>query len=262
MIAKIGQLKDFIKNNKKKVLFGVFFFFFVLSVGFAGYLGYNKYVENDKLIKSLKNEKANIIEKTKQLESQISQLNITSSEKDKIIEADKSTIIARDTEIQNLKKEIEFLKSSSSRTSLVRREGSTSVSSGSIYDRIKITSSFRNQIFRALDLLKAYDNSNYQMINQQVNYIYEDSECGGIQIKRNIYIGNCGGSSSDIVIASVMVHEATHVYNVYVRKIYSYNTKEQELPAYQAELATAQKLGAPQYFIDYINQQINYWNSM
>jgi hypothetical protein len=166
----------------------------------------------------------------------------------------------RDDQIASLQKETSALKSSPSRPSAAPPRSAAPATS--IYDRISASPSFHDQIMRALNLLKEYDPATYSMVNQQVGTIFELPQCSGVagvQVKRDIYIASCG--ATDIEVASVVSHEATHVYNVYVRGIYSYNTREQELPAYQAQLATAQKLGAPQSYLNFINSGITYWSS-
>ena len=129
----------------------------------------------------------------------------------------------------------------------------------SIYDRINGSDEFKNQIIGALQLMQAADNEHFQIVESQVTTINYFDNYGGYQENRDIYIGSNGYDPA--IIASVISHEAQHVYNVYVDGIYGYHTKAQELPCYQAELITAQKLGAPAYFITSVEAQIAYWQS-
>lgn len=130
--------------------------------------------------------------------------------------------------------------------------------STSIYDHIVGSDDFKNKITAALNLLSAQDNEHFQIVSRQVSTINEYDNYGGYQEKRDIYIG---ADANAAITGSIIVHEAQHVYNVYISKIYSYHTKEQELPCYQAELLVAQRLGAPDFFITSVQSSINYWQT-
>lgn len=168
----------------------------------------------------------------------------------------------KNNEIDALKKENETLKqSAANQTKIFAAEPSPAPSApvSSVYDKVVGDDQFKAKIFAALDLLKAGDNEHFQLVNNQISHIYGLDDYGGKQIKRDIYISIADNDNT--TIASVIVHEARHVYTVYVEKIYSYGTKEQELPSYQAELLSAQRLGAPAYFISSVESQIAYWQS-
>lgn len=172
----------------------------------------------------------------------------------------------KDTQLDEKNKEIESLKQASNNS--IRNdvendtasdiEATTDQNSSSIYDRINGSDDFKNKIINALNLMQAQDGEHYQMTETQVETINENDNYGGKQEKRNIYIG---ADANAAITASLISHETQHVYNVYVDRIWSYNTKEQELPCYEAELATAQKLGAPAFFITSIQDSISYWQS-
>jgi uncharacterized protein YjaZ len=165
----------------------------------------------------------------------------------------------KNTEITNLQQ----AKNEAIRSDVVSDPKATSNStlvqqSSSIYDHIIGSDDFKNKIINALDLLSANDNEHFQIVASQVETINEYNDYGGYQEKRNIYIG---ADANPAITASLISHEAQHVYNVYVSGIWSYHTKEQELPCYEAELATAQRLGAPAFFIASVQSDIDYWNS-
>lgn len=130
--------------------------------------------------------------------------------------------------------------------------------STSIYDNINGSDDFKNKITSALNLLSEKDSEHFQMAASQVSSINEFDNYGGKQERRDIYIG---ADANPAIAASLITHEAQHVYNVYVRGIWSYHTKEQELPCYEAELSTAQRVGAPEFFISSIQNDITYWQS-
>lgn len=135
---------------------------------------------------------------------------------------------------------------------------STSNQQSSIYDHINGSDEFKNRIINALNLLSSADSEHFQIVTSQVATINEYDNYGGYQEKRNIYIG---ADDNAAITASLITHEAQHVYNVYVDRIWSYHTKEQELPCYEAELIAAQRLGAPQFFIISVQDNITYWQS-
>ena len=134
----------------------------------------------------------------------------------------------------------------------------TSNQQSSIYSRVNGSEVFNNRIVNALNLLAAQDGEHFQIVASQVESINEYNDYGGYQEKRNIYIG---ADENPAITGSIISHEAQHVYNVYVDKIYSYHTKEQELPCYQAELLAAQRLGAPAFFIASVQSSIDYWQA-
>ncbi|MFA5158131.1 MAG: hypothetical protein WC451_03040 [Patescibacteria group bacterium] len=128
----------------------------------------------------------------------------------------------------------------------------------SIYDHIVGSDDFKIKIVAALNLLSAQDNEHFQIVSRQVSTINEYNNYGGYQERRDIYIG---ADANAAITGSIIAHEARHVYNVYVDKIYSYHTKEQELPCYQAELLAAQRLSAPDFFITSVQNSINFWQT-
>lgn len=172
----------------------------------------------------------------------------------------------KNTEIEGKNKEIEDLKQAKNQSvqsevasdTKVSTDTTANQSSASIYDHINGSDEFKNRIVAALDLLKASDNEHYQIAASQVSTINEYDNYGGYQDKRNIYIGADGNPS---ITASLISHEAQHVYNVYVARIYSYHTQEQELPCYEVELVTAQRVGAPAFFITSVQNNIDYWKT-
>ena len=182
-----------------------------------------------------------------------------------LVAADES-IKLKDAEIAEKNKEIETLKNA--KNNAVQNEvasdaketsnETSSQQSLSIYYNINGSDDFKNKIISALDLLSAGDNEHFQIASSQVESINEYNNYGGYQEKRNIYIG---ADANAAITASLISHEAMHVYNVYVNKIWSYHTKEQELPSYQAELVTAQRLNAPSFFVISVQNNIDYWNS-
>jgi len=167
----------------------------------------------------------------------------------------------KDTQIEEQNKEIENLKQTTNNTVINPEEITTNTdqNSDSIYNRINGSDEFKNQIIDALRLMQTGDNEHFQIVESQVTTINYFDNYGGYQENRDIYIGSNGYNIA--IIASVISHEAQHVYNVYVDGIYGYHTKAQELPCYQAELITAQRLGAPTYFITSVENQIAYWES-
>lgn len=182
------------------------------------------------------------------------------------IETANESIKQKDAEITEKNKEIEDLKQAKNETvqsevASDTKETSNSTESqqsSSIYNNINGSDDFKNKITNALNLLSAGDSEHFQIASSQVASINEYNDYGGYQEKRNIYIG---ADANAAITASLISHEAQHVYNVYVNRIYSYHTKEQELPCYEAELETAERLNAPAFFITSIQSNITYWQS-
>jgi len=229
--------KDFL--SRRKLL--LYFLCLIVVVGIVSYGGFFIYGK----FKALKQERDSLDIQNIQLEEQLNKAQEDIQKKEELLEK-------KNKEISELQKKINSLSRSASST--------TVPAATTIYERIKVSSDFRPQIIRSINLLRQNVNKYYQILNQQVGYIYQTDYCGGIQMKRDIYMGDCDGMYPDSIIASMIVHEAMHVYNVYVNGVYSKDTKEQELPSYQAELEAAKKLNAPKYFIDFLYQQIEYWN--
>lgn len=183
------------------------------------------------------------------------------------ITAEKETLDKENTDLKNQlaekDKEIKSLGKSANNATPVpttTTTTTTTTSSGSsIYDKIEGSAEFKALMSSALDLMQARDGEHYQLVNSQVSRIYSWDSYGAKQEQRNIYIGSVGFDVA--TIGSYITHEATHVYNVYVRGIYSYGTREQELPCYEAELLAAERLGAPANFISSIESQIAYWQT-
>lgn len=171
------------------------------------------------------------------------------------IKAKDAQLTEKDKEIENLKQ----AKNNSIRSDVESdTEANASENSSSISDKINGSDDFKNKINSALSLMQAQDGEHYQVVMSQVSTINEYDNYGGYQEKRNIYIG---ADANAAITASLISHEAQHVYNVYVSGIWSYHTKEQELPCYEAELVTAQRTGAPAFFIQSVQDNINYWQS-
>jgi hypothetical protein len=233
------------KEFFKKHLFQILVIILVILTGFSNYLLYDYY----KKITNLQNEKEVLNQeyiKTKQ-----------------DLEAANESIKQKDAQLDEKSKEIENLtqsKANTTTTDTIAQAPATTTNqhTSSIYDRISGSDEFKNKIVSALDLLKAQDNEHYNIVSSQVGTIYEYDNYGGYQEKRNIHIG---ADANPAITAPIIVHEAQHVYNVYVNKIYSYNTKEQELPCYEAELVAAQRVGSPAFFITSIESSISYWQS-
>lgn len=204
------------------------------------------------------------------IESENQVLKELLEEKEKALSNKDLTIQQKDAEIERLKKENEALKKSASRTSAPTTENennsepapveTSTPTSSSIYDRLSVSDAFRPRLTEAIRLIESQDSVHFNVLNGQVSQVYEMQSGGGMQVKRDIYI-NPASANDKTVLASMIVHESQHVYNVYIDKIYSYGTKEQELPCYEAELDAAQKFGAPSYFISFLNSQIAYWGS-
>ena len=184
------------------------------------------------------------------------------------ITAEKESLTKENTDLKNQivekDKEIESLGKSANNatpipTTTTTTTTTTTSGGSSIYDKIEGSAEFKALMSSALDLMQARDGEHYQLVNSQVSHIYSWDGYGAKQEQRNIYIGSVGFDVA--TIGSYITHEATHVYNVYVRRIYSYGTKEQELPCYEAELLAAQRLGAPANFISSVESQIAYWQT-
>lgn len=141
-------------------------------------------------------------------------------------------------------------------------QGAASSSSSTIYDRIQVSDAFKPQVVRALDMIKANDGHSFGLLNAYVESINEMAGCGGYQVKKPIYVGSCGGTSPDYEIAAIIVHETTHVENVYVKKIYSVGTKAQELPAYQRQYDFAAKVGAPQSYLTFVQSKVDQYAAL
>jgi hypothetical protein len=169
------------------------------------------------------------------------------------------SIKLKDTELTQKNKEIEDLNNKTNKATVSAPSSDSSSSQGSsIYDRIDGSDDFKARIKAALDALQG-DGEHFSIASSQVATIFEYDNYGGMQQQRNIYIG--AQANDPTITASLISHEAQHVYNVYVDGIYSYGTKEQELPCYEAELATAQRIGAPAGFITSVQNQVNYWQT-
>ena len=228
-------MKDFFRKNLLLILAGVLI---VLLTGLSVYLYYcNPKIEN------INKEKETLNQQYLKARQELDAANESLDEKNK--------------EIEDLKQ----ARNNATRTDVESDAGETNTSSqqsSSIYDHINGSDDFKNKIVNALNLLSAGDGEHFQIVSSQVETINEYDNFGGYQEKRNIYIG---ADANPAITASLISHEAQHVYNVYVDKIWSYHTKEQELPCYEAELATAQKLGAPAFFIASVQNDVNYWQS-
>ena len=174
------------------------------------------------------------------------------------LDAANKSLDEKNKEIENLKQ----ARNNTTRTDVENDADETadtpSQQSSSIYDHINGSDDFKNKIVNALNLLSAGDSERFQIVTSQVGTINEYDNYGGYQEKRDIYIG---ADANAAITASLISHEAQHIYNVYVDRIWSYHTKEQELPCYEAELATAQRLGAPAFFIASVQNDVNYWQS-
>jgi hypothetical protein len=212
-------------------------------------------------------EKNRLIADVMLLSSQRDSLQANIAERDATILKNIEDLNAKSTQIQELEKHVSGLNQQISelnkRIQSLGRSSNTSIQpKTTIYDRVQVSDAFRPQVIRALELIQANDSHVFSVLNTHVEAIYEMQGCGGFQVKRPIYVGNCGYAESDVVIASIIVHEAVHIENVYIKRIVSIGTKEQELPAYQREYQFASKLGAPQWFLDSILNQIAYYESL
>lgn len=218
----------------------------------------------------LQDQKQNLIFEMAALSSERDSLQAELAEKEKALESTNKKTSKQAKQVQDLKKQVKNLNQkieslnnqiSSYSYSAVGSE-SQPASQSSIYDRVEVSKKFKPQIIRALDLIKSHDSHSFSVLNTHVDAVYEMSGCGGFQVKRPIYIGNCGFTATDVMIAATIVHETVHVENVYVKKIYSINTKEQELPAYKAQYNFAANLGAPDWYLESIQDQIDYYSSL
>lgn len=245
--VKIKLMKDFLAKKPLLILTGVLI---ILLAGLSVYLFYSY----EQKVSGLTKEKEALNQqylKTKQ-----------------DLDAASESIKLKDTQLGEKDKEIESLKQASNKairndvaSDAEKTSGETPVqppSPSSIYDKINGSDDFKNKIISALNLLSAQDSEHFQIAASQVSSINENDDYGGKQQKRDIYIG---ADANPAITASLISHEAQHVYNVYVNKIWSYHTKEQELPCYEAELATAQRLGAPAFFIASVQSDVDYWRS-
>lgn len=218
----------------------------ILIIGLSSLSGYF-YVSYNQKLNNLKKENEELNQKYLKTKNDLSKAT--------------ENLKLKDAQIEKQNKEIENLKQTTNNTLINPEEITTDTNqnSDSIYNKINGSDEFKNQIINALQLMQAGDNEHFQIVENQVATINYFDNYGGYQENRDIYIGSNGYNIA--IIASVISHEAQHVYNVYVSGIYGYNTKEQELPCYQAELITAQRLGAPTYFITSVEDQIAYWES-
>ena len=238
-------MKDLTRKNVLLIVAGIFI---VVLAGLSGYLVFS----NDSKINTLRAEKEALSRQYLKAKNDLAVAN--------------QSIQLKDTQLSEKDKEIESLKQAKNnavREDVVSDSGETekepsSQKTNSIYDNINGSDDFKNKISNALNLLSEKDSEHFQMATNQVEAINEYNDFGGMQEKRNIYIG---ADANAAITASLIAHEAQHVYNVYVDKIWSYHTKEQELPCYEAELATAQSLGAPAFFITSVQTQIDYWKT-
>lgn len=238
-------MKDLKRKNVLLVVAGIFI---IVLAGLSGYLVFSN------------NSKINTLESEKEA---LSQQYLKA--KDDLAVASQS-IKLKDTQLSEKDKEIESLKQA--KNNAVREDVAIDSEetvkepsvpkTASIYDNINGSDDFKNKITNALNLLSEKDSEHFQMTASQVEAINEYNDFGGMQEKRNIYIG---ADANAAITASLIAHEAQHVYNVYVDKIWSYHTKEQELPCYEAELSTAQSLGAPAFFVTSVQSQIDYWKT-
>ena len=227
-------MKEYIKKHPVLVLVIAS----VLLIGLSGYLFY----ENNNLINQ------NIVLRG---QYEKSQQDLTTANE---------SIKQKDTQLNEKNTEIESLKQTRnlSTTPTESPEDTVTSTSSSIYDRINGSDDFKNKIINALNLLQSQDGEHYSLVAGQVETINEYDNYGGYQEKRNIFIG---ADANPAITAPIIVHEAQHVYNVYVNRIWSYGTKEQELPCYEAELLSAQRVGSPAFFITSIQNNVNYWQS-
>jgi outer membrane murein-binding lipoprotein Lpp len=238
-------MKDFLRKNLLLIIASVLI---VLLTGLSGYLFYS----NNQKINNLNNEKETLSQQYSKAKQDLDTAN--------------ESIKLKDTQLGEKDKEIESLKqvaNNAVRNDVTNDAKQTSSEipsqeSSSIYDKINGSDDFKNKISSALSLLSEKDSEHFQMTSNQVESINEYNDFGGKQEKRNIYIG---ADANAAITASLISHEAQHVYNVYVDRIWSYHTKEQELPCYQAELVTAQRVGAPAFFISSVQSSIDYWQS-
>lgn len=242
-------MKDFIRKNLSRILAVILI---LLLVGLSGYLVYFYKQKID----NLKKEKEVLNRQYLKAKQDLDKAN--------------ESIKAKDTQLDEKNKEIENLKQASNNairsdvandtqeTSQETNNDSSSQESPSIYNHINGSDDFKNKITNALNLLSANDSEHFQLASSQVATINEYDNYGGYQEKRNIYIG---ADANAAITGSLIAHEAQHVYNVYVSGIWSYHTKEQELPCYETELLAAQRLGAPAFFIQSVQSNITYWQS-
>lgn len=249
-----------------------------IVAGFAGtYYFYNKSQDTENLRQEL-SIKLNELEAVKNdLQTELDARGDQISRSNEDIAAKDAKIKELEQQIQDLNKKIAGLVQASTQRSGGRSGGTGAVAqsppsagggnasatpSGTIYDRIQVSDGFRPQVVRALDMIKANDGHAYGLLNAYVESINEMSGCGGYQVKKPIYVGSCGGLSPDYEIAAIIVHETTHIENVYVKRIYSVGTKAQELPAYQRQYEFAAKVGAPQSYLDFVQTKIDQYAAL
>lgn len=233
----IRMMKEFLRKNLLSILLVILIILLALLSGCLYYF-------NNQKISDLTNEKEALNQQYLKTKQDLDTANKSLEEKN--------------VEITNLQQAKNEALRSDVASDAQDTGNSQSQQSSSIYDHIVGSDDFKSKISAALNLLSAQDNEHFQIVTNQVETINEYDNYGGYQEKRNIYIG---ADANAAITGSLISHEAQHVYNVYVDRIYSYHTKEQELPCYQAELITAQRLGAPSFFIASVQSNIDYWNS-
>lgn len=256
--AKINNFFKF-KIQKNSLVKSLLASVFITAVGLGFFGAYSYRLEFESRLYSAQQDKLFLTEQNQNFVSDIKDLNSLVEQKDSAIKNRDKTIESKNTEIKKLKNQIADLKASLAQTTI--EPPAIIAPATTIYDRIQVTGSFKQQLIRAVDLLRTKDPANYQILNGQVNNIYAIDVCGGLQIKRDIYIGSCSGAFGDPEVASVIIHEAMHVYNVYVNGVYSSGTAEQELPSLYAELNSANKIGTAKWYVDQTKADIEYWES-
>jgi len=229
-----------IKGTRKNLLLILALVLIVLLVLLSGYL---YYFYNQKL-KNLTQEKETLNQEYIKIKEELTTANKSIEDKNK--------------EIADLKQAKNEAVHNDVASDTQASSNEQNQQPASIYDNVVGSDDFKSKIFAALNLLSSQDSEHFQIVSRQVATINEYNNFGGYQEKRNIYIG---ADANAAITGSIIVHEAQHVYNVYVNKIYSYHTKEQELPCYQAELLAAQRLAAPAFFIASIQSNIDFWQS-
>lgn len=229
-------MKDFFRRNQV-VIIHVFVVIILLLLSAYFYSNSNKTVQNLKKENETLNQKNN--QASEELKTKNAELETKNKEIEDLKKAQNNTVQA---EVKNDSNEV----------------STSATANSSIYDRINGSDDFKAKVRSALDLMNSQDNEHFQIVAGQVSTINENDFYGGKQIKRDIYVS---ADSNPAITGSFLSHEAKHVYNVYVSRIWSYNTKEQELPCYEAELITAQRLGAPAFLISSIQSSIDHWNA-
>lgn len=232
-------MKDFLRRNLVTSILG---FIVIILLLLTAYFYFN----SNKTVKNLKKENETLSQKYNQASEELKTKNAELDIKNKEIEDLKK---AQNNTVQ------EEVKNDSNNSS---EAATDNTEDSSIYNRVNGSDDFKSKVRNALDLMKSQDNEHFQIVAGQVSTINENDFYGGKQIKRDIYVS---ADNNPAITGSFLSHEAKHVYNVYVSKIWSYNTKEQELPCYEAELITAQRLGAPAFLISSIQSSIDHWNA-